>query len=73
MIKTNTTLPAVNDTIRFTARTALKVIMVEPVGPGLKALTKGRVTHVVGFEGPNGQAWLGDYDINGTLDRGTRA
>ncbi len=73
MTKTNTTLPAVNDTIRFTARTTLKVIMVQPVGPGLKALTKGRVTHVVGFEGPNGQAWLGDYDTNGTLDRGTRA
>ena len=73
MTKTNTTLPAVNDTIQFTARTALKVIMVEPIGPNLKALTGGRVTHVVGFEGPNGQAWLGDYDIHGTLDRGTRA
>ena len=73
MTITNTTLPSLNDEIKF-GRTTLRVVLVQPAGDGIKALTRGRVTHVVGFENPkNGACYLGDFDINGNLDRGTKA
>ena len=71
MTITTNTPPALNDLVKFGPRTTLRVIMVKPAGKNLKAATKGKVTHVVGFEDPkSGRAWLGDYYTDGTLTRG---